>query len=195
MTFCSIKHIEETVLNIVLGKRKVSAKPLAATLWNPDLVEPKQLDKLLYSVHTYKTFYNLKRQKLKIDGGIFGEFLNRSHRPFRDGYIKLCRAESHASRKGSCTRVIDQFRKSEYISCIRGKCREILVLTVFNNSHPQPLFSSMVIFELHRKQVYMPYFLDLALRKIHNNEYMRETPKRSMGNTDNLKACRYCPEN
>jgi len=32
MTFCSIKHIEETVLNIVLGKRKVSAKPLAATL-------------------------------------------------------------------------------------------------------------------------------------------------------------------
>jgi len=45
------------------------------------------------------------------------------------------------------------------------KCREILVLTVFNNSRPQPLFSSMVILELHRKQVYMPYFLDLAMRK------------------------------
>ena len=40
----------------------------------------------------------------------------------------------------SCTRVIDQFRKNEYISCIRGKCREILVLTVFNNSHPRPNF-------------------------------------------------------
>jgi len=39
----------------------------------------------------------------------------------------------------SCPWVIDQFRKSEYTSNIWGKCRDILVLTVFNSSRTRYL--------------------------------------------------------
>ena len=52
---------------------------------------------------------------------------------------------STTSNMRSCPWVIDQFRKSECIPHIWGKCREILLHTVFNNSRTRPNMSNVTI--------------------------------------------------
>ena len=47
---------------------------------------------------------------------------------------------------------IDQFQKSEYLSCIWGKRGEILVLTVFNNSHPRHIILLLLNRNIDKKE-------------------------------------------